>query len=428
MSVRTSPGIAFIFLSAPVCHAAPSSGVSAARTGPAGNWRACLSRANVLLKKAATEANPQSTALLAVKECRDSLAQQKSPLGCEMLAIAWLMAGSAHNKEALQASRDAVDANSGGSDSQDLVALAAFLGGDLTSSREALVHYTGDEVRISHPESHTIIAGALTQRGPQELAAILRANPLPGDRRGQARALLLKGLIDFFNKRYNAVIPLHRHFNERFARQNFPAENDFALNLTACAELLTMRADKARVAAVELLSRQPVDPSTPMLVDTAYFALSRREEGLRLVQEREATNSRVCKLGRAWVLDEMSQPKEALDVLNALALALPGDAEVTLQQARMEAELNLNKPALDRLNRFLAGHPKSGQAYILRAQIYVQKKEWPRALADLNRAVDLGYGLVKAVRARSACYAALGHNVQAQNDMNLAESFMQWVH
>ena len=392
-------------------------------------WRSCLFHADGLLKQALNHPHPRDLALLAVKECHTSLAQQKSPLGYQLLTYACLTVGPSMTKEAVQAAKDLIESAAGTSDMQDLVALSAFYDGRLSQARQALVTYTGDEVRISHPESHAILSGAVTQRGPRALDLILSANNslVSGTVRGQARKMLLDALIDFFHQHYGAVTTIAKRFKVAYGSHNFVEENDFAETLTACANLLILRPDRARPHALALLSRQPLDPSTPVLVDTVFFSMNQREEGLKLILKREPQNERVCKMGRAWILDEMSQPQDALVVLDALAKILPDDGEVLMQRGRLESELNQNSLALKHLDQYLAKNPRSGQGHILRAQIFVQKEQWPKALADLNSAVDCGYGLVKAVRARSACYTALGRRDMAQNDMNLADVFMQWV-
>ena len=343
------------------------------------------------------------------------------------MSVAYLMAGSAYKKEALAAGRDLIAASAGSADMADVVVLAAFYNGDFSFARQVLATYTGDEVRISHPESHAILVGALTRRGAGDLAVILAANPLSNDARGQARKMLLEALVEFFRQNYGSVTTIAKRYHAAFGRQGWTAENDFAETLTVCSNLLILRPDRARAHALLLLDRPTVDPSTPVLVDTVFYSLNQREEGLKQILQREPKSERVCKLGRVWILDEMSLPRDALNVLNDLAKTLPADDEVLLQRAKMEAELNENDLALKHLDQYLSRNRKSGQGYILRAQIFVQKKQWQKALADLNSAVDCGYGLVKAVRARSACYSALGRNDLSQNDLNLAESFMQWV-
>ncbi len=391
------------------------------------SWQNYLSRANVLLKCAAADSDPSPRALLAGKDCQVALSIQKNPLAYYLLTKSYLLAGPSHLKEALKSSQALVDASAAASDSYELRAFVAFMAGDLTAAKTALVQYTADEVRLSHPESHMIIVGPISQMSPRELALIARdAAGITGPR-SQARKMLTKALVDFFSKKFASVTGLSKNFRIAFAKNSLAAEDDFGLTLACCAQLLTVQNEAALVDVTELLKTGPVEYSTLMLMDTVYYALNRREEGLKLMSRYESKNKRAYVLARAHVLDDMAQPQAALDVLKGFAKTAPDDDEVLLQIARIEAQLNKINDALDHLRQYIAKNPKAGAPYFMRAQIYAQKSQWEAASVDLTKAIDAGYSLIKAVRARAGCYAALGQKGQARDDMERANTFNQWV-
>jgi hypothetical protein len=390
-------------------------------------WRNYLDRANALLKCAPDDLDLRQKALLASKDCLTSLALQKNPLGYYLLAKAYLLAGPSHLRDALKASQCLVDASAGASDSHELRALIAFLAGDLISARFALAQYTADEVRLSHPESHLIIVGPVSQLNAKELAAIARDLPGTNSPKGPVRKMLLEAILDLFNKRFAPVTELSKRYKAAYGRAGFNPENDLALNLSACADLLSLHQVAAKAEVSELLTSEPIELSTLLLLDTTYYALNKREEGLKILTQHESRDQKNCLLSRARVLDDMAQPKEALEAIKLLAKVAPGDDEVLLQAARLESELNKNDDALEHLRLYIAKNPSAGQPYFMRAQIYAQKSRWEPASSDLTRAINAGYSLVKAVRARAGCYAALGEKGPATDDMSLSNYFTQWV-
>ena len=127
------------------------------------------------------------------------------------------------------------------------------------------------------------------------------------------------------------------------------------------------------------------------------------------------------------MLEQMAQPEDAMAVLEALAKIDHSDPEVLLPLARLENRLNKPNAALEHLHQYMVKDPSSGAPYFLRSQIYVAKGQIQGAVSDLSEAMKKGYCLVKSARARGSCYKLLGQQKQAQDDMNMAESFMQWV-
>jgi tetratricopeptide (TPR) repeat protein len=364
---------------------------------------------------------------LASGDCLSSLALQKNPLAYYLLIKSYLLAGPKHSQEAVKASQSLVDAGAGSADSEELMAISAFLAGDLTTAAKALAIYTAGEVQLSHPETHLAASGTLAKLTAKEVAIIEKSLPGTNSPKGNAQHMLLAALLDFFSRRYQPVTDLSKRYDAAYGRLGLIPDRDFAMALTVSGDLMGLHNEQARVLVSELFKREPIEFSTLVLLDSVYFAINRREDGLKLLSQRQPTDKRVCVLARVRVLDDMAQPKDALAALQALAPAAPNDEAVLLQFIRLESELNQDNEALQHLHQYMVKYPLAGAPYFLRAQIYAQKSKWEPASADLTRAINAGYSLVKAVRARAGCYEALGKKDLALDDMNLANSFMQWV-
>jgi tetratricopeptide (TPR) repeat protein len=208
------------------------------------------------------------------------------------------------------------------------------------------------------------------------------------------------------------------------------------------------------VLLTELLSRPSPAYETLVLVDDLYFATDKRDEALQLFAERgvapptgsssAGASNRVFQMARVKVLDEYGQPKEALKIMQSLPAALPEVVSLStqtgllknapvrsdvlfpdtlLERARLESKLNHTADALAHLQNCIEQNPAAGQPYFVRAQIYAQKSQWTLAAADLTRAIDNGFSLIKARRARSACYSSLAQPGPARDDMSLAAAF-----
>ncbi len=336
--------------------------------------------------------------------------------------------GPNRSKDALKASQQMVDATAGVSDANELQGLVALLAGDLAAARKARVKYTSDEVKLGHAEAKQFLQGPVSAN---EAKRDCPSCPRPGRRERitqvQARKMLMAAIVDVSNKKFDQVGGLGKKFNDAFGRLGLSAECKLAHTLSCCADLFAVHNEAANSELSQLLKIEPVDYADLVLLDTVYYARNKREEGLKALCQYEGKNRRACLLAKARVLVEMAQPKAALEALKALATTTPGDDEMLLQTARVESLLNKNSDALEHLRQYIAKNPNSGEPYYMRAQLFAQKSQWEQAIADLSRSIDRGYSLLKCVRARSGCYAALGQKAQAKDDMQRSNRFVQWV-
>jgi len=376
--------------------------------------------------------NRQAKIALAIQDCESSLALQKSPDSYRLLTRANLLAGTSQYKDACLASKHLIKASPGSASGLQLQVLAAFMAGDFASAREAIVSYTGAETKMGHSETGHFAGGLMGGLSQSELQIVLgRKLAGVGGADAAGQKILLQGILDFLSHKYELVQSIDKAFKDACAKESGGNKNggqkgeSLALTLAAAADLLCRQPQAAQTKIAIMMHQKDPDLSTCLLLDDAYFALSRREQGLKeiaaLAQDRDTV------LARAKILDEMSQPQEALKLLQAWTDKNKSKKDehdqMVLQIAKLDSDLNKNDQAIKNLGLYMARHSQSGEAYFLRAKIYAQKGQFPAALNDLDVAINDGYNLLKAVRARSACYEALGQKGPARDDMNLADSF-----
>ncbi|MBU6453484.1 MAG: hypothetical protein KGS72_17020 [Cyanobacteria bacterium REEB67] len=395
-------------------------------------WRNHLIRADAILRYSteASAKNPRS----AVSDCLSSLKLQKSPAGLRLLTRAYLLGGPANYKAAAAAAQKYLEATGGAVDGLQLVAFTSLLAGDVATARAALVRFTDFEVKTGHPESGTLAANSLSPEDSPEMEACLYGAFDAATPANQARRVLVPALIQFCRKDYGPVCLIARAYQAKCAKLALTQYGDFATLLNVSADLLKRSHEKAEALLHELLNRSTVSEEALLLVDDLYFSSEIREEGLKLFAERAASSTgtarRTFLIARARTLDEYGQPKEALKIMQSLPPFPPASADAgrcdilftdpLLELARLESKLNQTAEALSHLHGCIGQNPKAGQPYFLRAQIYAQKGQWSPAAKDLTSAIDCGFSMVKALRARGACYSSLAQPELAKKDMSLA--------
>jgi tetratricopeptide (TPR) repeat protein len=400
-------------------------------------WRNYLMRADAVLRYS-TQA-PAVKSRLAVADCLASLKLQKSPGALRLITRAYLLGGPANYKAAAATALKYLEATGGAADSLQLVAFTSLLSGDIEAAGAALARFTDFEVKTGHPESGTVAANGLALDNSPEMEACLHGAFDAATPANQARRFLVPALLQFFRKDYDPVCTIAKVYQAKCGTARLPQYGDFAVLLNISADLLKRRHEKAEALLTELLHRP--DPSEEMLllVDDLYFSSEIREEGLKILAagaasaSRPSTSRQTFQIARAKALDEFGQPREALKIMQALPLSSPRRHQAArsdvlfidplLERARLESKLNLTDQALAHLHSCIEQNPGAGQPYFVRAQIYAQKSQWSPAAKDLSSAVECGFSLVKALRARGACYTSLAQSELAKKDMSLAADF-----
>ena len=172
------------------------------------------------------------------------------------------------------------------------------------------------------------------------------------------------------------------------------------------ANLQLGRAAEAQDDAQQVLDQPELDGITPQLLERARFVRAAARYQLRLFTEAHAdlqhiisanpqnTNAQILD---ALTLQQMGQPKEALNRLNLIVSAHPNMVDALSTRAAVEAELNM--PALARADydRLVELQPNESAYYIERAKMLLRLGEKKAARTDLDKAIKLGvpHGMVQ---------------------------------
>lgn len=172
------------------------------------------------------------------------------------------------------------------------------------------------------------------------------------------------------------------------------------------ANLQLGRAAEAQDDAQQVLDQPELDGITPKLLERARFVRAAARYQLRLFTEAHAdlqhiisanpqnTNAQILD---ALTLQQMGQPKEALNRLNLIVSAHPDMVDALSTRAAVEAELNM--PALARADydRLVELQPNESAYYIERAKMLLRLGEKKAARTDLDKAIKLGvpHGMVQ---------------------------------
>lgn len=172
------------------------------------------------------------------------------------------------------------------------------------------------------------------------------------------------------------------------------------------ANLQLGRAAEAQDDAQQVLDQPELDGITPQLLERARFVRAAARYQLRFFTEAHAdlqhiisanpqnTNAQILD---ALTLQQMGQPKEALNRLNLIVSAHPDMVDALSTRAAVEAELNM--PALARADydRLVELQPNESAYYIERAKMLLRLGEKKAARTDLDKAIKLGvpHGMVQ---------------------------------
>ena len=378
-------------------------------------------RGSVLLRN--LNLAPETRCAKVAEDCTASLNMQKSPDGYLLLTRAYLTGGRGVSKQAEVAALKYLDSVAGNPQSLHMVALTALLAGDQATAREAIVRFTDGEVKNGRVDAGTIGSARLSVA---EMRSYLPSFSASSDKQ------MLSAFIDFSHGNYAAAFALEKNRSAGEVGQT-------AKTMALCANILQKRLVAAKVLADQLGKKSGPTADALTLLDDLYFVSDQRDDGLKQLDALEVlpgADKEAIEMARASILDQMGQPEQALKVLAGVKATARRDKppvgmsytfldrDPSLELARLEAKLNHADVALKHLQKCIASRPEAGQPYFMRAQIYAQQSKWPQAKADLTAAINDGFSLVKACRARAGCSNALGDRASSKVDLDLAAAFL----
>lgn len=146
----------------------------------------------------------------------------------------------------------------------------------------------------------------------------------------------------------------------------------------------------------------------PALLERARFVRAAARYHLRLYAEahadlqailRDAPQNENAQILDALTLQQLGQPREALNRLNLIVAARPESTDALSARAAVEMELGLNVLARADYDELLRLHPDESGYYVERARVLLRLDEKTAARRDLDRAVSLGVprGMVQAL-------------------------------
>lgn len=182
------------------------------------------------------------------------------------------------------------------------------------------------------------------------------------------------------------------YFDARLAR----AEANLQLN----------KAHEAVEDAQQVLDKADFEGVTPLLLERARFVRAAARYQLRLFSDAHAdlqiiltdnpqnTNAQILD---ALTLQQLGQPKEALNRLNLIVSAHPQNTDALSTRAAVEAELKMYAMARADYDTLISLEPQEGAYYVERAKMLLNLGEKRAARNDINRAIQLGipHGMVQ---------------------------------
>ncbi len=165
------------------------------------------------------------------------------------------------------------------------------------------------------------------------------------------------------------------------------------------ANLQLGHANEAIEDAQQVLDKAHFDGMTAAIQERARFVRAAARYQLRLYSDAHAdlqtlmadnpqnTNAQILD---ALTLQQMGQPKEALNRLNLIVSAHPDNADALSTRATVEAELSLYALARADYDTLLRLFPNESSYLVERAKILLRLGEKKAAKSDLDQAIKLG--------------------------------------
>lgn len=214
-------------------------------------------------------------------------------------------------------------------------------------------------------------------------------------------------------RHYLALIDMARGNYRQAADQldelvkNFPDYHDARIARAEC-NLQLGKANEAIRDAEVLLPTNNLQLVPDDIMERAQFVKASAHYQLRryndahtelLVLLKDNPTLTEARVLDALCLQQMGQPKEALNQLNLIAEANPDNDDVLAARARLECDLKMYAPARADYDRIIALQPDDPNSYIDRARVLISLGEKTAARRDLDHAVKLGtpMGVVQAL-------------------------------
>lgn len=165
------------------------------------------------------------------------------------------------------------------------------------------------------------------------------------------------------------------------------------------ANLQLDHANEALEDAELIIEKETLLKPAPDIVEKAHFVKAAARLQLRLYTEAhielqniinknpQNLNSQILD---ALTLQQMGQPKEALNRLNMIVSANPNNIDALTTRANVEQTLKLFTLARADYDQLITLQPEESSYYIERAKTLLQLGEKKLAQKDLNKAISLG--------------------------------------
>ena len=378
----------------------------------------------------------------ALGDCEKSLAVLPTPPACYLAVFSALGAGKSGTAKAVRYSQVLTKTAPLVTQSYELACFTAFLAGDYDKALTNLVEFQRVALFAARDIYRLPDPGFVSNLTDAKLNAMLRTT---GGGKGEAvRARIASALSAFFRHKYapcaKSCAALLDGTSKLEGRQK-----DFVSALQICSYSFMRDYKQAFEQSRKLTTSAGAFREAMLLFDAIGFAAAKREEVLAVVDkliDKKALAAGRHSAGmtsaielRAEIVLELSQPQEVARTVELLkrscSIARGGvSARSLLLLARLQALCGNERQAIVTLNDYIKGNPQDGEAHFLRAQLNSTNRHTAEAVADLTAALKCGYNTVKALRARSVCYRALGKLAEMRQDeqsLSLIERFIQQI-
>ena len=232
----------------------------------------------------------------------------------------------------------------------------------------------------------------------------------------RSQIYVLKGML------YEKDAQLSRAADEYTRALHYEPGSHVALDLRA--QVLSKQG-KPKEALEDLKALNRMDPDRPdVLANRARVYMKLKEYG-KALEDYERTET--LTQGDAAILKEKVQlffntdrPALALNTLSRYLAAKPDDMDAVGLQARAHILMGKYDEADKILERVTAKNPSFAHGHLYSGMVAMRRKQWDKALADLNLAINLAPSLVEAYKERAKAFIALGEPVRAASDLTTA--------
>lgn len=172
----------------------------------------------------------------------------------------------------------------------------------------------------------------------------------------------------------------------------------------------------------ELVQREPKRADALIARARIHVKLKQFEHALADYRHAEPLGPQDQRLikEKVRVFLTTDRPEMALEALSRCCGENSDDAEGLLLRVWAEILLKNYSTAELILKRVLAAHPANAEGHLYSGVIAMKRREWDRALADLNHAISIDSSLVEARKQRARTFMELGEPVRAAEDLTQA--------